>query len=656
MGVKVFFSSDIAHLFTEFSTEYVYSVENNKSVLQASVLKPFTSQPDYSFFSQNFLENHQIWPPAKKNNYILINNINDFNVLIPAGINFQFVQLTELEHLKQHLLALFKIDFIKSTNVNSNKSLLIQLDSSKSETELKEVPEIETETKSLHQKVYVLEEQLQSIQNFYNTEKNRKNFETSLFNFLDFINLLDQSENAFEQLFSYLWKESNKLEPLLMLVAGVCFNNQKVLFLFNGSKLQILNFSKAVESEEHLTTELANLLQRPVKKMQMFINDQQVSSYLAFEKVHTSGLLTKLDDFIKNRLQIVLYSLEKWLIQRTAEKELKKWNNLMRAVPFKVHVVDTHYNILFANYSFKKNQKCFEVLANKKNTCEGCRKNTFKVDFSNNRYQAHFAEINFSFTTSTEPNYFVKYVDLTHSEHVKSELIQAEKMNVIGQLANHLSHELNNPLTGLKMMTELILDSANMGADKSLEKNTDKLIDESIKNDFKEILKGVTRSQMIISDLMSFNQPYDTQNFQLEILNLQEVIRKTQSLLKSVTRIHNLFVDVKPIQVLGKSSLLQQVIFNLVKNACQAMVDKGSVKIYSVISDFIDLYIEDSGPGLPEVVAQNLFKPFTTTKQQSEGTGLGLYISKNIVEKMNAELLFDNTFKSGTRFIIRFKK
>ena len=298
-------------------------------------------------------------------------------------------------------------------------------------------------------------------------------------------------------------------------------------------------------------------------------------------------------------------------------------------------------------------RKCFEILLNRDQPCSMCpiKMNEKKInqgDQKNNNlsdlnFTSSIIEINsqlYKPIVSEFENgnkFFIFYENQSVLNQLKSSIIQNEKMNVIGQLANHLTHELNNPLTGMKLAVDLLL------LDKDLEKN--------LNSDLLEIKKGLIRCEKIISNFKNFT----TQDSELVVVDLNDIVQNTIPFLKSILRIHQLFIDVKNLKVLVNYVQLQQIIFNLIKNSCQAMSTKGVIKIYSVVqTNYLDLVFEDTGPGLDSNMYINLFKPFSTTKEIGQGTGLGLYISKIMLKKMNADLIYDENYKSGARFLVRF--
>ena len=110
-----------------------------------------------------------------------------------------------------------------------------------------------------------------------------------------------------------------------------------------------------------------------------------------------------------------------------------------------------------------------------------------------------------------------------------------------------------------------------------------------------------------------------------------------------------------PCTLLGDAVQINRAIQNVIINAVQASAEKkGTVTITCTQKDFyVDLLIEDTGPGIPPAQLSKIFDPYYTTKQSKSGTGLGLYITKKVVEDHNGSIKVDSTPETGTTFTIR---
>lgn len=488
-----------------------------------------------------------------------------------------------------------------------------------------------------------LKEKSESLKYFVNEENLKKQKEKKLLYFLDFLNAEQDTPEFIENLCELLWMDLRKLGSFHMLGFIVTLSKQDNAFvLYDGKQAKFnYNIRFSGHDEKQYAVQLADILQRPIAATKFWTSEKnQLKSFFFLENRGSLISPESLDSYISERIDLMVLMIQRHISQLQTSYLLNKWNVFGRAYQQPMHVIDSQYSLIQSNY-FDQAQavKCYEKLAGRTSPCENCpvsaEKNVSPVTVQGRKYKSYATKF------STDRDYFfVFYENQTEADLVKSNLIQNEKMNVIGQLANHLAHELNNPLTGLKLATEFILQQPQL--------------ETTVKNDFGEVLKGIDRCKNIITDLLEFSSD---QSPVLTIGSVDEVIKKTMPLLKSITRTFNVFIDVKNVPVRMNAGHLQQIIFNLVKNSCQAMPAKGSIKIYDIDTpDHYDVIFEDNGGGLPESIKAHLFEPFATTKAIGEGTGLGLYISKSLVKRMFADLLYDANYKNGTRFILRFFK
>lgn len=216
-----------------------------------------------------------------------------------------------------------------------------------------------------------------------------------------------------------------------------------------------------------------------------------------------------------------------------------------------------------------------------------------------------------------------------------------ERLSLLGELLNTLRHELSNPLFGLQLGSQILKEDLTEDFE-SIE-----FID--------EIIKNIQRSQDIIRN---FSDLFIEKN-QTKIVNIKEIVEEVITLTKSETR--GIIKDVlseKEVKLNTNPTLFVQVLFNLIINSAQEL-HRSSIylpKIKIIIKshkDEVEIEIIDNGPGISEIQRENIFKPFYTTKEK--GTGLGLPISLNIIEKLNGKLTCEKA-QSGGHFKIVLPK
>jgi len=226
-------------------------------------------------------------------------------------------------------------------------------------------------------------------------------------------------------------------------------------------------------------------------------------------------------------------------------------------------------------------------------------------------------------------------------QETQSQLIQAEKMSALGQLAGGLAHEINNPLSGILGLTQLVLETLPAGTQSH--------------QDLTDIEKAVFRCKKIITSLLSFARQEKTR---MEPVSMNEVIEETLTLcdrqmeLKRV-KIERRFGEGLPL-VTGDFQQLMQVFLNLFTNARDAMPEGGSITVSTRLAGhWVEASVADTGAGIPEDILGRIFDPFFTTKPVGKGTGLGLSVCLGIINKHNGSISAHSAPGSGTTFIIR---
>lgn len=485
---------------------------------------------------------------------------------------------------------------------------------------------------------------------FHTEELNRKNKEKKLISFLDYLNSEYHKSDFILDVLQTFWSDLKKIGVFYRI--GFVMQNQNYqsyVVEFDGKidRTKNMQLSEPLQ-QEALNQFLANLYKRPVGKLQIFTTHRADSRFLFY--LETQGHefdSQELDRYMSDRISLLSIVVQRWHLETTKIQILKQWQQLFKSYQNPIHVIDKDYNLIQSNYGSDAPaglSKCYQILAKNDAPCTDC-----PLQSANNGHLKNFIQfqntdyhiVSSEFMVDQKTYFFMIYENATEVNLLKSNLIQAEKMATIGQLSNHLAHELNNPLTGLKLYAEMLLSD-------------NQLPSPTFENDMREVLKAISRSQTILNDLNQFANESQTQLVQVDF---SEIVKKTMTLLKSVLRTHRVFIDLKPTQIWAQPTYLQQILFNLIKNACQSMADKGTLKIYQIESpQSFDFIVEDDGPGLPEQIAHQIFKPFFTTKEAGQGTGLGLFISQKLMGRMNAELIYNSKFTKGAQFILRFKK
>ena len=261
------------------------------------------------------------------------------------------------------------------------------------------------------------------------------------------------------------------------------------------------------------------------------------------------------------------------------------------------------------------------------------------------------------------------------TKHREEEVMQNEKLITLGIMASGVAHEVNNPNTFVRGNAQTlefywkhffpILDAhvkENPGL--KIGRKDFSFLLEDAPDLLKQIIEGTTRIKSIVNALSAFGHRSGGK-VHLELLKVTEQseivtkarVRKQGSLAIDASHIKE---GEKPM-VLGDPSQLLQVLVNLINNALDSMEEANSIsknitlRIHSM-DDCHIVEVEDTGTGINESVLPRLFDPFFTTKPVGKGTGLGLHICSNIVEKHEGKLSARNSERGGAIFEVQLPK
>ncbi len=222
--------------------------------------------------------------------------------------------------------------------------------------------------------------------------------------------------------------------------------------------------------------------------------------------------------------------------------------------------------------------------------------------------------------------------DITELQTMQKHLIQAEKLSALGRFSLGLAHEVKNPLAII------------LGGIEYLEKKKLGNRHAEIPTVLEDMKEASYRADGVVKSLLKFAQPSP---LNLEKASPQELALKMTGLLRYRASLQNIEMEVRIEQgdlvVEMDRNQIEQVLFNLLLNAVEAMAEGGrlTVRIYPE-GRFCVLEVADEGPGIPPENLARIFEPFFTTKRGQKGTGLGLSISRMIVENHRGRLWIES--------------
>ncbi|MGB6927584.1 MAG: ATP-binding protein, partial [Syntrophobacteria bacterium] len=235
--------------------------------------------------------------------------------------------------------------------------------------------------------------------------------------------------------------------------------------------------------------------------------------------------------------------------------------------------------------------------------------------------------------------------DISERKKVEDALQRAEQMKMVGEWATGLVHEIKNPLAGIKGSVEVLADEAS--------------IPEEDRAIVLQAVEEIKRIELLLKSLLNFAKPPEPQ---LALVDVNDILDKTitfalrhPSLLSESSAAINVFKDFDPElpQTMADPMQMQQVFLNLLLNAVEAMPDGGMLATktsYDKKLDSIEITISDTGSGMEQSVKSKVFQPFFTTKRK--GSGLGLSITRRLVEQHGGQIYVESDPGKGTVFNI----
>jgi PAS domain S-box-containing protein len=248
--------------------------------------------------------------------------------------------------------------------------------------------------------------------------------------------------------------------------------------------------------------------------------------------------------------------------------------------------------------------------------------------------------------------------DITESRKMQAQFIEAQKMEVVGQLAGGVAHDFNNILAVIMGYNDLMMQE--LGPDDPLRKHVEEIQQASKR------ATGLTR-QLLIFSRKQVVQPV--------VLDLNDVVNDLNKMLRRLIG-ENVTLTMVPGKEIGRikadPGYLGQVLMNLVVNARDAMPEGGQLSIAThnvtfdenyadkhtgvIPGDYVMLSVSDTGTGMTDEVKARMFEAFFTTKPKGKGTGLGLATCQNIVQLSGGRIGFYSEVGKGTTFKVYFPR
>jgi two-component system, NtrC family, sensor kinase len=348
----------------------------------------------------------------------------------------------------------------------------------------------------------------------------------------------------------------------------------------------------------------------------------------------------------------------------------RQWLAMIDALVDPVMIVGSDYRIIRANNAMALkgglnsakeiiNQPCYEIFGNRKTPCDNCQMHlvakektarTWTLENSADDHYVFYEITSQPLISDTQQVTGVVqvYRDRTEARQLQEQIFQAEKLASIGQLAGGVAHEINNPLGGIIVFSQMLM--------RELPENS------SHHTDASEIYKAGLRCKDIVEELLDFaHQKQPDQKHKLEKETISQTIRSALKFCKIAKNISSIEIidelDTCDSMVLADHNKLVQVFLNIIKNALHSMPHGGTLTLRSKATvvngnKAVVIEIKDSGEGIPEKNIKKIFDPFFTTKQPGEGTGLGLSVCYRIIKDLDGEITLSSNVGEGTSFQI----
>ena len=359
-------------------------------------------------------------------------------------------------------------------------------------------------------------------------------------------------------------------------------------------------------------------------------------------------------------------SLANMYLRKAISEGRRKFKTLFDVVDVdgieeQLYVHDLDYNLIIANTSKLRShhltaeetagQKCYQAFYRRDTPCPGCpARETFKTKKSA-AVESNLAESEKIFKSYTYPLTgkagnligIVHYLrDVTEQKHLEHENERMSRLAALGELSAVIAHEIRNPLSGVGISAQALSRALHPG--------------DFHESNLKNILKGIRKVDDVIKGLLDFANPKEPVLTPVSVNNVLEealFFSAPQAQESQITIEKNLGKTL-PLVLLDQEQI-KRVFINIILNALQAMQPGGVLRLRTARrpGGRVIVRLTDTGAGIAPAILHRIFDPFFTTK--SQGAGLGLSISRSILEKHHATISCDSQEGKGTTFTLLFR-
>ena len=312
-------------------------------------------------------------------------------------------------------------------------------------------------------------------------------------------------------------------------------------------------------------------------------------------------------------------------------------------------LLNTDKKIIWWNTKFAEwfgdhlaNLRCDQVV-NGEGTEGGYLENGRIISVFVNEVRRHFRQMYYELSPDNPENatYLLLLDDVTQEVEMEARMIETDKMAAIGLLASGVAHEINNPLAIIAAHSEDLLDR--------LHEEELGLTREEIRTGFQIVLEQIVRCKQITDRLLGFARKRTNGS---DLIDIGVVSIQTLGLLEHKAKQKQIKIELQmesSLFILGNENEWQQVVLNLITNALDASTEGKVIEVKGCCEDEkIHFTVKDYGEGISQINLKKAFDPFFTTKSVENGTGLGLYVSYGIVQKMQGGMVLESTEGQGT--------